>query len=69
MARELTDEEHEQLAENLRRHNAQVLAGVIPEGSPADFVQPDATDGLPWWFGPPDPNSETLVVGGDDSIG
>jgi hypothetical protein len=38
MARELSDEEHEELAERLRRHNAEVLAGVIAEESPPDFV-------------------------------
>jgi hypothetical protein len=73
MARLLSDQEHEELAESLRRHNAQVLDGTLPLESPPDFVRPEGeealADGVPWWFGPPDPDVETLVVGGDDSIG
>jgi hypothetical protein len=73
MARELTDEQIHELVERQMRHVAQVVDGDIPADSPADFVRPEGdttlVDGRPWWFGPVNPDDETLEVGPDDSIG
>lgn len=57
MAREMSDKDHEALADSLHEHVQQVLAGAIPADSPLDFVKPDEEDSLdehgrPWWFGP-----------------
>lgn len=67
MAREMTDQEHEDLADRMTLHLQQVQAGLIPEDSPVDFVRPEGddalVDGKPWWFGPdynatPEANNE-----------
>jgi hypothetical protein len=42
VARELTDDQHEVLADKLEQHVEAVLAGEDPA----------VVDGLPWWFGP-----------------
>ncbi len=70
MVRELTDEQIRELADRQMRHVGQVLAGVIPADSPADFVLPEGeaalVDGRPWWWGPVNPDVETLILGPDD---
>jgi len=68
---------HEQLvAESNARlvraalHVTQVLAGVIPEDAPADFVLTDevkeASHGRPWWIGPEAKDADVVLVLGDD---
>ncbi len=68
MARELTDQEHEELADRLSLHLQQAREGLIPADSPPDFVRPEGEDALidgrPWWWGPADSNAETIVDGG-----
>ena len=51
-------------------HVTQVLAGVIPEDAPADFVLTDevkeSSNGLPWWIGPEAKDADVFFTLGDD---
>lgn len=70
MAREMSDEQHEQLADRLELHDQQVMAGLIPRDSPWWFVRPEGDaalidKGLPWWFGDTS-SAEVFVIGPDE---
>ncbi len=75
MARQLTDQQHEELADRLQRecgaemarrelHVEQVDAGLIPADSPPGFIRPEGddalVDGLPWFYGPGFDRAEAL---------
>lgn len=70
MARVMTDQEHEELADRLHEHMQQVASGLIPADSPATFLKPEGqaalVNGLPWWFGPDyKPTPEALTSATD----
>jgi hypothetical protein len=56
--------------DRLALHVTQVLAGVLPEDAPADFVLTDevkeSNNGLPWWIGPKAKDADVVLVLGDD---
>ena len=68
---------HEQLVaesnarlDRLHAQTMQVLAGVVPEDAPVDFVHTDmvkeSNNGLPWWWGPEVNEADVKLTIGDD---
>lgn len=62
----MSDEEAQAHADQMTKHAQQVVAGVIPEDAPVDFVKPDDgenEEGQPWWW-PPDIEFDPHFVAG-----